>query len=399
MESLLDFAPCGYISFREDGRIVQVNTTLSGWLGYAKEELEGKSIETIFNLATRIFYNTHLFPLIRMHSKAEEIFISLYTKHKKDIPVITNAERRTETGQALIHCVFLTVYQRRKYEDEILKARRDAENALNENRHLQELRNSLESQTLELDKQYQRQLTINQDLLQFSKIISHDLQEPLRKIQLFSDVLSGDELIMSTPKRKSGVDKINKAAERLRKLISGLQQYVTVDSERTYKEVDLNTVVQNAKSKVIGQRAADALEIVCENLPTIQGYETQLELLFFHLIDNSFQFQDPSRKLLIKISVVEFDENLYKVSKDRYKFSEHLKLSFADNGIGFENAHRHYVFELLKKINPATQGLGIGLSLIKKIVENHSGTLNVESAPGLGTTFTMVLPVRFISAS
>jgi phosphoserine phosphatase RsbU/P len=397
MDSLLNLAPCGYISFRDDGIIVQVNQTLSVWLGYSSEELIGKNIDTILTLASRIFYNTHFFPVVKLHDKAEEIFLSLQTKTKADIPVITNAERRLTDNAYTIHCVFMAVYQRRKYEDEILKAKRDAENALKENYYLEELKNSLESRTLELDRQYQKQLSINENLLQFSKIISHDLQEPLRKIRIFTDIIEREEIDTLAERSKNAIQKIQASAERLQKLTTGLQQYVTVDAEKIHSMVDLNQILEIAKAKAIENRKFDDFDIVHAKLPVIEAFKTQMELLFYHLLDNAIQFRDPLKKLSINILSVDLDENIYRATKDKYKFDEHVKLVFSDNGLGFENQYKNYVFELLKKINPITEGLGIGLSLIKKIVDNHMGTLAVESEPNHGTKFTITLPLKMLA--
>lgn len=394
MENLLDRAPCGYISFKDDGIIVYTNTTLCGWLGYTRDELNGKSIEIILTLASRIFYNTHFFPLVKLQTKAAEIFISLLKKDKTDIPVITNAERRTEDGT--IHCVFMPVYQRRKYEDEILNARREAEKALQENKLLEELKNSLESRTLELDRQYQKQLSLNQNLLQFSKIISHDLQEPLHKIQVFTNIIETQEKDKLSAKSIAAIQKISVAANRLRTLTSALQEYIAVDVEAAYATVDLNRVLERAKSKASTNRSFDAFDLTYTNLPEIEAIPSQLELLFYHLIDNAIQFRDPGRKLSITISAVNLAENIYRVTKDKYRFGEHVKLTIADNGVGFDNQYKEYVFELLKKIDTATEGLGIGLSLARKIVDNHMGTLMVESQPNKGTTFIITLPVKML---
>ena len=394
MSNLLDSAPGGYLSFNDEGLINYVNNTLVNLLGYTQEDLTGNSIESIFTLATRIFYNTHFFPLIKLHTKAEEIFLSLRTKGGKDIPVLTNAERRLENGVYTIHCILIPVVQRKKYEDEILKAKRDAENALKENKDLQSLKNSLESRTLELDRQYQKQLATHRDLLQFSKIISHDLQEPLHKIQLFTDIVSREPGNNLSEKTTYAFQKINAAAERLRILITGLHEYVSVDTEKIHIEVNLNEVIEHAKAKAITRRKFDLFDLEYVTLPIIHGYRMQLELLFFHLIDNAIQFRDPGRRLKIQITCINLEENVYKVSKEKYKFEKHIRLTFSDNGVGFNPEYKAYVFELLKKINPVSDGLGMGLSLIKKIVDNHAGNLAVNSETGKGTRFIIHLPLR-----
>lgn len=396
MDKLLDYAPCGLVTFTDNGMIISANQTLLDWLGYSKNELADKNFETLLTLSSRIFYNTHFFPLIKLHGKADEIFFSLLSREKKDIPVLSNSVRHLEGDNTYINCtVFIPIYQRRKYEDEILNARRAAEQALKENKDLEALTKDLEMRTRELDKQYQKVLAINQDLLQFSKIISHDLQEPIHKIQLFTNMLSAiEENEILSEKKRAAIRKINSAAERLKLLTLGLQQYVAVDSEKMYSVVNLNDVVQSAKARVVKERNFDDFQFITEELPSIEGFTLQLELLFYHLIDNAVKFRAENHDLMIKISGVTLHENAYRATPDKYEFVEHVKISFSDNGIGFDNQYSDYVFSLVKKINPNSKGIGIGLSLIKKIVENHGGTIKVHAAPELGTEFTITLPIK-----
>jgi phosphoserine phosphatase RsbU/P len=394
MDNLLNHAPCGFLSFRDDGTIVAANQTLYDLLGYSPPELEGRNIEVILTVASRIFYNTHFFPLIRLHAKADEIFLSLSGKSKNDIPVLTNAVRRVQEGEYANHCVFIPIYQRRKYEEEILSARKLAERTLKENEDLTSLTKKLESRTQELDRQYSKLLAINQNLAQLSKIVSHDLQEPIHKIQIFANILSTHAGETLDPKSKSAVQKITNAAERLRHLTSGLEQYVKVDTEKIYSTVDLNEVLAKAKSRAASERNFHTFDLVSDTLAVIEGYGTQLELLFYHLIDNSIQFRHTSRKLVIHVNSVVLQENAYRAISDKYRYVDHVKITFSDNGIGFENKYNEYVFDLVRKIDPETEGLGLGLALIKKIIDNHSGSIHAESDPGKGTRFTLLLPLR-----
>jgi phosphoserine phosphatase RsbU/P len=393
-QSLLDIAPCGYISFKDDGELIWINDTLCKWLKFSKDELIGGHVHRIFTIASRIFYNTHFYPLLKLHAKADEIFLSLATSDNQELPVVTNAERRLENGRHMNHCVFMPVHQRTRYEEEILKAKREAEAAVNENKHLQELKQSLETKTLELDHHFQKQVLINQNLLQFSKIISHDLQEPLHKIHLFADIILHANADNLSEKSIASLKKIQSAAERLRVLTNGLQQYVNVETEKLFTEVNLNEVVDTAVTKAKKVRDFDDFETIFDTLPVIHGYKNQLELLFFHLFDNSIQFRHPSRKLRIEIAVVSVEENIYKVDKEKYKYIEHVKIRFTDNGIGIDERYKTYVFELLKKIDFKSAGLGIGLPLIKKIIDNHLGTLTINSEEDKGTEIILTIPVE-----
>jgi phosphoserine phosphatase RsbU/P len=393
MSVAFDVLPCGYVSFTDDGVVKECNLTLSSWLGYLKEELERKSIERIFTLATRIFYNTHFFPLIKLHSQANEIFLSLRDKNNRDIPVLANAKRILEESGYIIHCVFIRVEARKQFEQELLEAKRQAENALTENKQLVELTKSLEAQSLEIEKHYRHQIRMNEDLVQFNKIISHDLQEPIRKIQVFIDLIANDADTTLSARSKTLSGKINTAALRLKMLTNNLEEYIRVDNEKDYVNVDLNATIELAKLHAANTRKFMDFDIEIEKMPAVEGYERQLETLFFHLIDNAIQFRDPSRKLVIKISHILVAENIFRVSKEQYKYTDHIRIIFQDNGIGFSEEYANYVFMLLNKIHTST-GLGIGLPLVKKIVQNHSGHIRVNSMPEKGTRFEIEFPLK-----
>lgn len=129
MDELLDQAPCGFLSLADDGRVLAVNATLRGWLGYGEGEVAGRHFETLLPPGGRIFYQTHFFPLLKLHGRAEEVYLSLRSRAGEDLPVLANAARRERAGSPVNDCVFVPMRQRRRFEDELLAARRVAEEA------------------------------------------------------------------------------------------------------------------------------------------------------------------------------------------------------------------------------------------------------------------------------
>lgn len=392
MDDLLNIAPCGVLLFDDAGVIIRTNQTLNEWLGYAAGGLEGRKVDTILSLASRIFYNTHWFPLVKLHAKADEIFLNLVTADKQDVPVLSNTRRFERNGVWQNVCVFMPVHQRQKYEEEIIQARRLAETTLKENKELQSLTRALEQRTQELDRQKEVAQVIVQDIRQFSKIVSHDLQEPIRKIRLFSDILSSEKF---SERGSSALRRIQASAERLVKLTSGLQQYVNVDEEAAYTPVNLNESVSGALEKVRTARNFNDIEVISEPLPSVYGFRLQLELLFYHLLDNAIKFRNTTQSVIINIAHTLLDENLYRSTQGKYKFVEHVRIIFSDNGAGFDNKYKDYVFDLVKKIDVGNKDLGIGLAMVKKIVHNHAGTISIQSEPGKGTSVILVLPLKF----
>ena len=129
MDARLDSAPCGYLVFNDDGKVVLVNATLRQWLGYDVGEIEGQHIGALLSAGGRIFYQTHFFPLLKLYGKADELYLVLRSKDKADLPVLANAVRQQRDGVLVNECVFVPMRQRARYEDEILKAKKAAEEA------------------------------------------------------------------------------------------------------------------------------------------------------------------------------------------------------------------------------------------------------------------------------
>ena len=129
MDELLNTAPCGFLSFGDDGAILAANATLAGWLGRAPGSLDGLHVESILPPGGRIFYQSYFFPLLKLHGLAEEVYLSLRGDGGGDVPVLANAARHERDGAPVNDCVFVPMRQRRRFEDEILAAKREAEAA------------------------------------------------------------------------------------------------------------------------------------------------------------------------------------------------------------------------------------------------------------------------------
>ncbi|HEX8903867.1 MAG TPA: histidine kinase dimerization/phospho-acceptor domain-containing protein, partial [Longimicrobiaceae bacterium] len=160
LDPLLDHAPAGFLSVADDGTIAAANATLAEMLGWAPGELEGRRVETILTTGARLFWQTHFFPLVRMHGRADEVFLILRAADGSDVAVLAYAVRRERAGAAVGDCVLMRVRERRKFEEELLRARKDAEVARAQaEEHAEELRvanEQLEEQALELELQQEQ---------------------------------------------------------------------------------------------------------------------------------------------------------------------------------------------------------------------------------------------------
>jgi PAS domain S-box-containing protein len=231
----------------------------------------------------------------------------------------------------------------------------------------------------------------NKELEQFAYVASHDLQEPLRKIQTFASVIqknTADELLV-----KRYLDKINASANRMSQLIKSVLNYSGLSAhEDQIVETDLNSVLEVAKTDLELLIAEKHATIKNEILPTLPGIPLQLSQLFTNLIGNSLKFTDEHPAITISSKVVKPDEIVNK--PETLPNRRYVELSFADNGIGFEKEYEKQIFSIFQRLSGKQHypGTGIGLALCKKIVENHKGFITAKSELGKGATFYVYLP-------
>jgi sigma-B regulation protein RsbU (phosphoserine phosphatase) len=389
----LDTAPCGFLIFTDNGVITSINQTLLLLLEYAqKTDLVGKSIESIFTMAGRVFYQTHFFPLVKLHGKADEIFFKLKTKNNKDIPVVCNVTRKAFDGSFLNHCIFFPTLQRSQYEQEILLAKKKAEDALLQNEELVKTKAELEQRSSSLDMRLTQLKQNNEDLLQFGKVISHDLQEPIRKISLFADKVAKESAKILDASKISSLVKINKEGQRIRQMVADLEKYLSFNlTSGPMEHIDMDNLVNNVWKDCAYNNKLDNAQLTAEGLPKIDGYSKQLELLFTNIFQNAIDHRVTERPLYINVEVAIIQHNTYQHVKGKYNYTDFAQVTVKDNASGFNpNASP---FDISRKNNSLTGQLAFGLAFCKKIVDNHFGHIALTSQPGNGTTVVISLPM------
>ncbi len=234
---------------------------------------------------------------------------------------------------------------------------------------------------------------INEELSNFNYICSHDLQEPLRKIRIFTELLykNLEDLTLAD----SYYSKIQSSAERMSGLIQDLLNYARVaKTDESFVTTDLNKILQNVREDfelLIRQKDAT---ISSGLLPVIQAIPFQINQLFYNLISNSLKFSNENPVILITAESL-LPEEIAKLPQLNPEYS-YVLITFSDQGIGFEQHFANKIFEIFKRLhgNYAFSGTGIGLALCKKIVDNHHGWITAQSAPGKGAVFRVYLPTR-----
>jgi phosphoserine phosphatase RsbU/P len=386
--------PCACLVFGDEGTIEFVNDFLCEVLGYDAAELMGQKLDRILTFSSRLFSQTHFLPLLRLNGKVSEIFFMLRAKSGESIPVMINATRDASSEKALNLCIFITVWERQKYESEILESKKSLQKALENNEQLKELQTNLEEQQQKLDRQIATLTQRNQEYVQLNKVLSHDLQEPIRKIAIYTDIVLSAETANEDAVLRAHFLKIRSSTTRLRALTQSLQEFVNVETnEESLTTISLETLLMQAKADAIRATGFDEFELEAGAMPPIEARANQIKLLFTELIKNAIQNRKQSNRLYMTIRSATIEENIYQFSKDKYRYMDYLRVEVTDNGKGFNTQYGTYVMGLFNKLDPESEGMGMGLALCKKIVTNHYGALSVNSREGTGSTFIITLPV------
>ena len=220
----------------------------------------------------------------------------------------------------------------------------------------------------------------NDELQSFAYVASHDLQEPVRMIASFTELLSKDLEGKLTDQMQEYMRFVIDGASRLQNMIRDLLQYSRINTESdVFAELDLNEVVDEALNNLTKKIEEEKATINVSKLPTIRGIKPQLVSVFQNLIDNSLKYR---AKRILKVSI------------SAKKGAREYTIRFSDNGIGIDPKYADQVFTIFKRLHPrdGDKGTGIGLALVKRVVNRHRGDIWIESDGKTGTTFIITFP-------
>lgn len=255
------------------------------------------------------------------------------------------------------------------------------------------------SVNIEMEKINNNLQTINDELESFNNIVSHDMQEPLRKIQMFISRIEADEVKKLSPTAQGYFDRISFSANRMQNLMIDLVNYSqSVKGEKIFERVNLTELVQ----KVIGMLPLEIEEqkvtIEVDNLPEIIGLPFQLQQLFLNLLSNSIKFGKENDLNTIRI----YEEEIQKGEiKDSIEFSadDYFKIIVSDTGVGFEQEFATKIFKLFStlKKNSTQKGTGIGLAICKRVMDNHTGFIFAKGVINQGAKIILYFPKNLSS--
>lgn len=232
------------------------------------------------------------------------------------------------------------------------------------------------------------------ELEHFARVSHHDLQEPLRKIIIFAEMVKSDSYDRLTEASKMHFQKISDAALRMNQALQDILEFASLDKEEPFTMVDLDEVlaaVQMDLELVISETHA---RITSDPLPTIKAVLHQMHQLFFNLVSNALKFSKPGEPPVLNITCATANRVEFTRLLDTDQNRKYYEIIFQDNGIGFNPEAAEKIFDMFQRLHNKNTyaGSGIGLALCKKVVANHGGNIWAESKPGEGATFKLLLP-------
>lgn len=233
------------------------------------------------------------------------------------------------------------------------------------------------------------------DLEQFTYVSHHDLQEPLRKIIMFTDMVKAESEGLLSERAKSRLEKVAAAARRMRDALRDVLDFASLSKEEQFTQVDLNETIASVLTDlelVISDKSA---QIDVALLPTIAAVPQQMHQLFYNLLNNALKFSVPGNPPVIKVAVQPISGAAVSIHSELDANRSYVRISVLDNGIGFDQKSAEIMFKLFQRLHSRDKypGTGIGLALCKKVVHNHGGEIWAESDSTSGATFHVILPI------
>ncbi|WP_052273279.1 sensor histidine kinase [Flavihumibacter solisilvae] len=236
----------------------------------------------------------------------------------------------------------------------------------------------------------------NQQLEDFAYVASHDLQEPLRKLIIYSNRLFENLGGKLDDENMAVLNRMQKSAKNMQQLIENLLKYARISTEASrFDTTDLNDVLNQVLSEYELKIKEGGADIDLETLPVIEAYAPQMYQLFSNLVNNALKFTNKTAHPKIRVTSSPLS-NQEKFQLNIYGDEVYVRISCIDNGIGFDNQYAEKIFQLFQRLNGKWEypGTGLGLAICKKIVDTHRGLLYAESKPNEATTFYVILPVH-----
>jgi PAS domain S-box-containing protein len=376
---LIANAPDAIIVIDQDGRILlwnQKTTTLFGWEGH--EIIDQYLTDTIIPARYRSFLKKGIESLSEKNALLlnKTIEMTANNKHGKEFFISLTISQSVQNGKPVFISFIRDISDEKRIKSELeLKTNQ-----------LAELNLSLEQKNIALERS-------NKELTSFSYVASHDLQEPIRKIKSFSNQILETETNLSDEGRDC-FNRIMQSAGRMQKLIEDLLSFSrTQIYEKTFSQVDLNQVLAEIENLHMELITGGRLKVEMQHLPVINAVKFQIQQLFENIVSNSIKYSRPDKAIELSITSERMSGKQVPFANANEN-QDYYKICISDNGIGFDQKYSEKIFEIFQRLHSRNEysGTGIGLSICKKIVENHFGFIMAHGAVGEGATFEIYLP-------
>ena len=359
MLGLLEQAPCGFLTFAGDGTVLAVNSRLLETMGQSRDAVVGQPFEKLLTISSRIFYQTHLLPMLKLQPAVEELFLTLrYGDGASDVAVLTNVAKRDEGGTTVYDCVFMRLRERRKWEDEIVRARRSAEEA---NR-------------------------ANSALL---SMMSHDVRTPIGSISGYCDLLLMGIRGALNDEQKGDVERMKKATEYVLSLIDDILSFTRLRAGEVarfdMKTIDVASVLAQTEALIgirIEQAGLTYQRQQCTSDIEVVADPDRLQQILLNLLTNAVKFTAQGGRVTVSC---ESD-------------GEWTLINISDTGKGIPADQVERIFEPFVQVPGSAavsagmqRGFGLGLAISRNLARKMNGDLTVTSTLGEGSTFTVSL--------
>jgi signal transduction histidine kinase len=354
MDKLLDKAPCGFISMRDDGHIVRANAATAELLEeQSAEALSDRHIDSILTPGSRLFYQTQFFPLLKLRGKLDEVYLSLQTRTGQEVPILTSAIRVAE--ESFIHLAFLPMRRRRRFEDQIVAARKSAEQAT-------------EAKGRSLS------------------VLSHELRTPIAAISGFADILSMGLRGTMNEAQLDDLRRIKAAAHYLLTLVNDLLSFTGLEVGKlsiTPRSVSMEQALSAAESMLLARIEEAGLTYRRDHAGDLTALADpdRLQQILLNLLTNALKFTPRGGKITIMC----------------HKSPGRVYINIADSGPGIPEDQRERIFDPFvqldqQRVQHHKRGVGLGLSVSREIARAMQGDVTVDSKLGQGSVFTITLP-------
>jgi PAS domain S-box-containing protein len=366
-EELYEDAPCAYLSISPAGLIVRANGKLAGWLGYATDELvRQKRLVDLLSANGKLLYQGHFDAALAARDDIHGFVLEFQARDGSTVPVLIHARQVRDSGGVpiLTRITVVNTADQRCYEEQLEEARQHS-NLI----------------STELTNSNNALLKANVELGEFTYAVSHELQEPLRTMAAYAQLLTARYRERLDGDALAFLENIVAGSHRMETLLGDLLSFSKAkDPSLILRRTDLRQPLQLATTKLRSSIEESHATVTYGELPSLPIDMSRVTQLFENLLGNAIKYGKPNQPPQIEVSCG--------------CFSEECTVSVQDNGIGFEDNYAEQIFGLFKRLHGRdVPGTGIGLAVCRKIVESHGGRIWAESTPGVGSKFSFTIPV------